>query len=195
MTLKGSVTLLIDQLRSPEAGAWNEAARQVWLRYSPQLLDQARRRLDGRIRSGRADEEDVVQEVYKSLTLRMRQGEYRLEGRADLLRLLLRMTRNKARKLAARHTRHGRDVRRERPDSDGALELPAADRDPAEAAILEEEFRRRVDGLPEDLRKVALWRLAGYSNDEIAGPGMLDCSVRTVERKLERIRQLWAPEG
>jgi hypothetical protein len=32
----------------------------------------------------------------------------------------------------------------------------------------------------------------GYTNEEIAG--RLDCVVRTVERKLERIRILWSGE-
>jgi DNA-binding CsgD family transcriptional regulator len=40
-----------------------------------------------------------------------------------------------------------------------------------------------------DLRQIALWKLAGYTNAEIAT--QLDCTLRTVERKLERIRAHW----
>ena len=40
-----------------------------------------------------------------------------------------------------------------------------------------------------DLRQIALWKLEGYTNREIAA--QLDCKLRTVERKLERIRAYW----
>ena len=42
----------------------------------------------------------------------------------------------------------------------------------------------------ESLRRVDLWRLAGYKNEEIVGKVMLDREVRTVDRKLKIIRQL-----
>jgi DNA-directed RNA polymerase specialized sigma24 family protein len=40
---------------------------------------------------------------------------------------------------------------------------------------------------------VALLKLEGFSNEEIARS--LDCSLRTVERKLEEIRKRWTAEG
>ena len=50
--------------------------------------------------------------------------------------------------------------------------------------------RRLLGRLGDDaLRSVALWKLEGYTNAEIAA--RLDCTVRTVERKLERIRAYW----
>ena len=45
--------------------------------------------------------------------------------------------------------------------------------------------------LPKALQQVALWKLEGYTNEEIAGPSMLDCAPRTVERKLAVIRRTW----
>jgi len=44
----------------------------------------------------------------------------------------------------------------------------------------------------ESLRQVAVWKMDGYSNHEIAGK--LACSLRTVARKLEAIRILWTNE-
>ena len=41
--------------------------------------------------------------------------------------------------------------------------------------------------------KVALLMPEGYSNEEIARS--LDCSLRTVERRLEVIRKRWTAEG
>ena len=43
-----------------------------------------------------------------------------------------------------------------------------------------------------ELRKVAVWKMEGYSNEEIASK--LDCVPRTVERKLRMIRSLWEKE-
>ncbi len=64
---------------------------------------------------------------------------------------------------------------------------------PALAAQVADEYRRLLDGLCEDsLRSVALWKLEGHTNDEIAA--RLGCVRQTVERKLRRIRTLWAGE-
>jgi DNA-directed RNA polymerase specialized sigma24 family protein len=59
---------------------------------------------------------------------------------------------------------------------------------------MSEEVRRLFDRLPDEtLRLVALLRLEGYANDEIAAS--LDCALRSVERKLERIRVHWSEES
>ena len=59
--------------------------------------------------------------------------------------------------------------------------------------MVQEECDRLLDRLSDEtLRNVALWRLEGFSNDEIAGK--LDMTTRSVERKLNRIRQLWSDE-
>jgi DNA-directed RNA polymerase specialized sigma24 family protein len=53
-----------------------------------------------------------------------------------------------------------------------------------------EECQRLLDSLPDDtLRLLALGKLEGYSNAELAQP--LGCSLTTVGRKLERIRHAW----
>ena len=43
------------------------------------------------------------------------------------------------------------------------------------------------------LRQVALWRMEGYTSDEIAE--RLGCARRTVARRLDLIRKLWTAEG
>jgi len=51
-----------------------------------------------------------------------------------------------------------------------------------------------LEQLPDEaLRQVALWKLEGYSNAEIAAK--LACIERTVERKLARIRRIWGKVG
>ena len=61
---------------------------------------------------------------------------------------------------------------------------------PAEAAVLNEALEKRLATLANpELRKVALLRLEGYTNREIAT--QLDCTERSVERRMERIRSKW----
>jgi DNA-directed RNA polymerase specialized sigma24 family protein len=56
-----------------------------------------------------------------------------------------------------------------------------------------DECRRLLDLLPDpELRQIALWKVEGYTNEEIAA--RLDCVARTVERKVSRIRLLWKHE-
>ena len=42
------------------------------------------------------------------------------------------------------------------------------------------------------LRRIALWKVEGYTNEEIAG--RMDSVPRTIERKVSRIRVLWKHE-
>ena len=65
---------------------------------------------------------------------------------------------------------------------------------PEFAAMVTEEYRRLFGSLgDESLQVVALLRLEGYSNEDIAAS--LDCGLRTVERKLDVIRKRWVAES
>jgi RNA polymerase sigma factor (sigma-70 family) len=199
----GSVTQLIDRLRSGSPDSRDEAARRVWERFLPRLLTLARCQLDRRIRALQ-DEEDVVQSMGRSFFHRLRRGDFDLAGRDDLLAILVTITLNKARNVADRHFAARRDVRRERPlplsdasRSDAPHEvfaLEAVEPTPAEAAVLNEALERRLRDLPEaDLRQVALMRLQGYTNREIAEA--LKLGERSVERNLNLIRKRWEAVG
>ena len=64
---------------------------------------------------------------------------------------------------------------------------------PEFVALMNDEYRRLFGSLgDESLRVVALMKLEGFSNEEIARS--LDCSVRTVERKLDLVRKRWLAE-
>jgi RNA polymerase sigma factor (sigma-70 family) len=103
----------------------------------------------------------------------------------DLWRLLALLTVRKAIDLQ----------RRQRPEEAvGGLEQ-LLDREPSPelAAELADEYRRLLDRLGDpQLQAIALWKVEGYSNEEIAG--RLGCVVRSVERKLQRIRMLWGED-
>ena len=58
------------------------------------------------------------------------------------------------------------------------------------AAMLADEVRRLLEMLPDqELRKIAVARMEGYTNREIAS--RLGCTERTVERRLRYIRVIW----
>jgi DNA-directed RNA polymerase specialized sigma24 family protein len=194
----GSITGVFDDLRSKDPVVRDAAARLIWDRYFRDLLTLARNNLDKRIRL-RTSEEDVAQSMFKSFCLRQQRGEFELAGRDELWKLLVTITIRKARNAAKAQRRDKRDITREQtlPGNDATgpagwvlEQMEASDPSPLEAAVLNEALERRLKALADpDLREIALWRLEGYTNGEIAG--RLDCTERSVERKLGRIRSLW----
>jgi RNA polymerase sigma factor (sigma-70 family) len=200
MTHQGSVTRLAQDLRSDDPAVRDAAARQIWRRYLGALLALARANLNARVRR-REDEEDVFQSMYKSFCRRQQRGDYDLANRDQLWNLLVMITLRKARNAAQRHRYKIRDVRREQAE-DGRggeasglprevlEELSDADPTPAQASILNEALERRLQALPDlGLRLIAMRKLEGYTNREIAAEIRL--TERSVERKLERIRDRW----
>ena len=56
-----------------------------------------------------------------------------------------------------------------------------------------EECQQVLDRLSDSLlRAIALWKIEGFTTEEIAAK--LGCASRTVERKLQLIRRLWKAE-
>jgi hypothetical protein len=197
----GSVSQLLGRLRSEDPHVRDDAAALIWKRYCTALLQLACRNLDRRLRR-RVGADDIVQRTFKSFFLRQRRGDFDLSDRNDLFQLLIRMTLNKVGSAAAREARRRRDYRRDRPVAEGVadgdeegswlLELSECGApSPDEAAALAEEAERRLEQLPDDLCRVALWKLEGYTNAEIAMRPEMNCTVRTVERKLRLIREVW----
>src|SRR3954471_21029033 len=99
MDSPGSVTRMITRLRSDDPQEREEAARLIWRRYFPALLDLARGHLDSRVRR-REDEEDVLQSMFASFCRRQGRGDFDLHGRDALWALLVTITLRKARNAA-----------------------------------------------------------------------------------------------
>jgi len=197
----GSITCWIEQLK----GGKREAAQPVWERYFTQLVRLARSRLQN-VRLVVADEEDVALSALDSVYRALERGRFpQLLDRDSLWRLLVTITERKARdqlRKATRQKRGGGRVRGEcaledaRPASSGPggiEQAPAQEPDPAVAALIAEECQRLLHLLEdENLQSLALLKMEGYTNEEIAG--RLNCALRTVERKLGLIRDLWEQE-
>jgi DNA-directed RNA polymerase specialized sigma24 family protein len=201
MEAQGSVTRLIIDLRSTDPALRDVAARLVWGRYFQELLFLARNRLSALI-CCREDEEDILQSLCKSFCIRQRRGDFDLANRDELWNLLVQITLRKTRNAANRHRQGRRDVRREEAeeaadrsgeDPSGTIldQIDSNGPTPAEATLLNEALERRFQMLKDPaLLQIAQWKLEGYTNPEIAE--CLEYTLRTVERKLERIRAYWA---
>src|SRR5262249_18136719 len=72
----------------------------------------------------------------------------------------------------------------------GLAPVIGAEPTPEFAAPAAEQCLRLLESLSDELRLVAVSRMEGYSNEEIAAK--LGCSVRKVERELNTIRDLWS---
>lgn len=200
MTEAGSITRWIAEL---ECGS-SKATQALWRRYFPQLVQMARQKLADIPRRA-ADEEDVALSAMDSFFQAAQQGRFPdLKDRNDLWRLLLRMTARKVVDLKRRETRQRRGGGRVYPVSAGALtdadlsepewvSLVGDTPTPEFAAIMAEEFRRRLDQLTAPHQQaLALAKMQGYTNEEVAG--QLGISVATVERRLRLIRKTWEQE-
>ena len=200
MSSEGSVTRWVTALTGGEAAA----AQPLWERYHRQLVALARRKLHA-ARRREADEEDVVQNAFHSFFQGVARGRFpQLNDRDNLWRLLVVITARKALdQLAHEHTKRqgGGTVQGESrifpgapAGDDSAIEqIVGEEPTPEFAAQVAEEYQRLLDLLgDESLQKVAVWKMEGLTNDEVAE--RLDCSRRTVARKLETIRIIWSEE-
>jgi len=191
----------IDELKAGHAAA----AQGLWEGYFRRLVGLARRKLQGRPRRA-ADEEDVALSAFASFCRGAREGRFPLlRDRHNLWPLLLKITARKAADLTQREGRQKRGggaVRGESalaatgdaPAAAGLDQVPGAEPTPGFAAQAADECRRLLDRLDSpELKAIAVWKMEGYTNAEIAAK--LGCVVGTVERKLRLIRTLWDQEA
>jgi RNA polymerase sigma factor (sigma-70 family) len=194
-----SVTQWIADLKAGDPDAAEELAN----RYFDRLVTLARKHLGSAPRRV-ADEEDVAISVLQRLCTGADQGRFpKLHDREDLWAVLLTVTKGKVTdqiRHLSRKKRGGGDVRGHSVlgvGSDGQpmdfAQCVADELSPEFLTQLDEEHQRLLGLLRDDThRNIALWRMEGYSNDEIAK--RLQISVKSVERKLRHIREKWAGE-
>lgn len=193
-----SIAALIRRLEDGD----RSAAQPLWDRYYGRLTRLAARRLQGTPR-GVADEEDVALDVLHEFFRRVERRRVEMHDRDDLWRLLVVITKRRVRNLHRDRGRLKRGGGRLVPEPSG----PAADRPaavpldgfpsrepPPDAIVLWAEESRRLLALLEDerLRVVAVMRLEGYADGEIAAK--LSCTRRSVQRRLQAVRASWEGE-
>jgi DNA-directed RNA polymerase specialized sigma24 family protein len=188
-----SVTFWLRQLEAGDPAA----AQPLWERYFAELVRLARARLRGS-RRRLADEEDVALSAFDSFCRGAAQGRFpRLSDRNNLWGLLVTLTARKAIDLAqheGRQKRGGTAALAEGGAAERAIDqVVGAEPTPLFAAQVAEECRRLLDVLgDEGLRSIAVWKMEGDTNAEIAQK--LACAEVTVERRLRLIRKRWEKE-
>ena len=137
------------------------------------------------------DGDDVALSTLKSVFVAARNGEYpALNRRSELWSLLVAITVRKAANQLRRQYARKRSPRWE--DREFNLsELMADEPRPESLVEIADELQFLLDALGDEvLRQIAVLRLEGHTVPEISV--RTELSVRTVARKLARIRQEWA---
>jgi len=196
MSSPGSITRLLNRLREGE----REAAQQLWERYFHRLIGLARKKLAGLPRTA-ADEEDVALSAFGSFCRAAEVGTFpQLLDRDDLWQVLVLITARKVCDLRQYEGRDKRDWRKVQQEAEQGTEsswlgsalsgVLSREPDPAFAAEVAEQTAALLAELGnEELRQIALRKMEGYTNEEIAA--QLDCALSTVERRLRIIRKRW----
>jgi DNA-directed RNA polymerase specialized sigma24 family protein len=197
MSSEGSVTRWLGPLQAGDSAA----VQPLWERYFHRLVGLARTKLRSAPRRA-ADEEDVALSAFDSFCRNAEQGRFpQLLDRDSLWRLLVVFTVRKSAHL----------VRDEGRQKRGRGLAPVADTPPASgeepvlgqvlsreptpelAAEMTEQCQRLLASLGDaELAKIALWRMEGFSVEEIAA--QLSCAPRSIKRKLHLIRTIWEKE-
>lgn len=191
-----SVTQWLENLKDGD----RDAAQPIWQRYVERLTRLARRKLTVR---GVNDEEDLALSVFDRFCRAAEEGKFaRLSDRDDLWQVLIVLTERKAHDYRRRELadkRGGGKVHDEgvldRPGPDdsarpGIQQVADGNPSPQFAVLLAEELEIVLAGLQDEtLQKVAVDKLQGYTNAEIAK--RLSVSLSSVERKLRLIRRTW----
>jgi DNA-directed RNA polymerase specialized sigma24 family protein len=193
MSSEGSVSDWIARLQAGSPAS----VQQLWDRYFHRLVYLAREKLRGS-RPRSADAEDVALSAFDSFCRHAEQGHFPdLHHRDNLWRLLVVITSRKATHLRRDEHRQKRGglVSMAAPPKEGEEELGleqvlSREPDPEFAAQMAEECERLLRSLgDEQLRSVALWKMEGWTVEEIAAK--LGYTPRSIKRKLRVIRDLW----
>ena len=203
MAAEESVTRWLDQLQDGDPAA----AQKLWEGYFHRLVGLARARLQRMPRLAAADEEDVALSAFASFCRGVERGRFpQLQDRDNLWRVLV--------TLAVRKARHrvrdeqcpkrggGRVLGEAALEGGGASgwtevgldRVTGGEPTPAFAAEVAEECERLLALLDDaGLRAVAVWKMEGDTNNQIAD--RLGCAPSTVERRVALIRRLWTEES
>jgi DNA-directed RNA polymerase specialized sigma24 family protein len=194
-----SVTQWITRIK----GGGDGVAQKLWERYYAALVRLARAKLK-KSRRVAADEEDVALSAFDSFFAAASKGRYpQINDRNDLWKLLITITKRKVLDRIQSEIRIKRGAGRVLREADLALadgesagleEVPGSEPTPEFAAMVAEEYQRLLDALPDAIhRKIAVLRMEGWNDDEIAE--QIGCVRRTVGRKLQVIRNTWSAEA
>ena len=191
-----SVTAWIDQLSDGN----HQAAEQLWRHISQRLHDFAQQKLDRQVRR-HYDENDAANSAFQSLCRGLADGRLDAENRDALWGLLAVITSRKIsaqRRFLKRQKRGGGNVCGESGFAEfgdvGINAIVGNQQTPAMLAEVSESCDQLLNAVPDEtMKQIVLLKFQGATNAEISSE--LNCTERTIERKLERIRRIWVEAG
>jgi RNA polymerase sigma-70 factor (ECF subfamily) len=191
MNASREFAVLLDELR----GGDERASARIVDEYTDALVAVARRQMGSKL-ARRVDPEDIVQSTYRSLFVRMKQGEYDLGSGRDLWKLLVTITLNKVRRKAKFHRTARRDMNMDQSVAAGvAVSFAEQTRDggptPEAAALLVDELQSVLRKVKPRDRQIVELRMQGCSTADIAQEaGRSERSVRRILQHLgEQLRK------
>ncbi len=197
LPMETPITLWIEELRAAD----EDAATKLWNHFVRRLCESARRLLRPDTRPA-YDEEDAALSAFNSLCGGIVNGRFPdLQDRDGLWKLLLVITERKVAHRVRHDQQQRRDVRRNLTQSIFSMSaeesartvievLPSREPTPEFAAEFAETCKLLFHSLGDAaLQEVVTLRMEGCADSEIAAK--LNCSRRTVQRRLEVIRRHW----
>ncbi|MFM7057571.1 MAG: ECF-type sigma factor [Planctomycetota bacterium] len=187
----GSVTRWIERLATGDPAA----VEFLWRRYFQRMVRLANSRIR-RLTGAAADGEDVALSAFHGFCAAALRGDFpALDDRESLWRVLVTCTLNRSRNLAARSTAQKRSEPPQRVSLADAQHEQTRGRDVAgdlvdasDELVFLLQLLDQEDSTGE-LRQIALWKLEGLSNEQIAK--QLKRRNSLVGQKLRLIRLLW----
>jgi DNA-directed RNA polymerase specialized sigma24 family protein len=173
-------------LKSLQAGDM-KATQPLWERYYDQLVRLARGRLPRRAMSS---ESEAAASALGSFFRAAAAGRFpKLSDRHDLWRVLVFIVGQKIADQVERQSAKKRGGGAVVAGDDALCAVVGREPTPEFAAALADELDAFMNRLADDrLRQIAVWKMEGYTNEEIGG--LAQCSLRTVVNKLILIRRV-----
>jgi RNA polymerase sigma-70 factor (ECF subfamily) len=188
MTPQPSFEVFLAELRQRDEAA----AGFLFHQCVDHLIRLARRRLDQRL-NGKIDPDDVVQSVFRSVFVRLREGQFQQLGGWDgLWGLIITIMNRKCSRWREHFTAKRRDMSRERSlhikgDEVRTWEPAMPESDPGGALELEETLSVVLRGLDEQEQQMIHLSLEGFDVKEVSEK--LTCNYQRVYRVLRLVRQ------
>ncbi len=183
-----SVTRWIEELEKGDTAA----AELLWQFMESRLMSLANKRVGFSISY---DENDVALDAFATLCDGIQKGKYELDDRNALWSLLAVITINGARKLSRdeKRLRRGGGFTKSQKNDQTLKALSSHEHSPDASFFAKEECKRLLSMLPdENLKRLAVLKVDGYTNDEIAS--ILGCTRRSIQRRLNLIRETWTDD-
>jgi RNA polymerase sigma-70 factor, ECF subfamily len=172
------------------------AAQQLFDQYVQRLLTLARWHISEKLR-GRIDPEDVVQSVFRTFFIRVRNNGFSFDEADDLFKLLTRITLHKTLRQVAFHRAARRNPERElgkgNSEQDAIMQVLDTEPDPETVVAFADHLKMFLEKFTQQDQQIIELRLQGYTSEEIAEK--LGTYDRKVRRVLERIHAVALQES